>query len=46
MVEVHETLTDDGVFVLEEFVGPTQFQWTDLQIDLSTSVRSTRPRMR
>jgi SAM-dependent methyltransferase len=25
MDEVHEALTDEGLFILEEFVGPTQF---------------------
>ena len=34
MDEVLGALTSQGLFVLEEFVGPTQFQWTDLQIEL------------
>jgi SAM-dependent methyltransferase len=34
MEQVHEALTPDGLFILEEFVGPTQFQWTDLQMHL------------
>jgi len=34
MEQVHEALTPRGLFVLEEFVGPTQFQWTDHQIEL------------
>ena len=32
MAQVHDALTPDGLFILEEFVGPTQFQWTDRQI--------------
>jgi len=43
MAEVHEALTDDGLFILEEFVGPTQFQWTDLQIDLVKSLTTLLP---
>lgn len=38
MEQVHEALTPRGVFVLEEFVGPTQFQWTDEQIDVVASL--------
>jgi len=43
MERVHRALTPGGVFVLEEFVGPTQFQWTDLQIDLVKSVLAFVP---
>src|SRR5947209_3188024 len=28
MKQVHQSLTPRGLFILEEFVGPTQFQWT------------------
>ena len=38
MEQVHQGLTSKGLFVLEEFVGPTQFQWTDLQIELVRSI--------
>ncbi|MBI3652379.1 MAG: class I SAM-dependent methyltransferase [Acidobacteria bacterium] len=38
MAQVNSALTPRGFFVLEEFVGPTQFQWTDEQI---ATVRST-----
>lgn len=34
MEQVHRALTPNGLFVLEEYVGPTQFQWTDEQIAL------------
>jgi len=34
MAEVHEALTPEGLFILEEFTGPTQFQWTDRQIEV------------
>ena len=32
MEQVHEALTPDGLFILEEFTGPSQFQWTNLQM--------------
>jgi SAM-dependent methyltransferase len=31
--QVSRALTPRGLFILEEFVGPTQFQWTDEQIE-------------
>lgn len=43
MSEVHGSLTDDGLFILEEFVGPTQFQWTDVQIELVKSLMALLP---
>lgn len=43
MREVSAALTDDGLFILEEFVGPTQFQWTDQQIDVVKSLMSLLP---
>ncbi len=43
MAQVHEALADDGLFILEEFVGPTQFQWTDLQIELVKSLTTLLP---
>jgi SAM-dependent methyltransferase len=33
MEQVSQALTPRGLFVLEEFVGPTRFQWTDLQLE-------------
>jgi len=32
MEEVSRALTQNGMFVLEEYVGPTQFQWTEEQM--------------
>ncbi len=43
MAEVHEALAPGGLFVLEEFVGPTQFQWTDVQMELTRSLLSLLP---
>lgn len=43
MQQVHQALTRRGLFILEEFVGPTQFQWTDRQIDLVRSLLALLP---
>jgi SAM-dependent methyltransferase len=43
MAEVHEALRPDGLFILEEFVGPTQFQWTDRQIDVVRTLMQMLP---
>lgn len=32
MAQVHRALKPNGVFVLDEFVGPARFQWTDAQL--------------
>jgi SAM-dependent methyltransferase len=36
--QVLRALTPRGLFILEEFVGPTQFQWTDEQIEVSKAL--------
>ena len=43
MEQVGRALTPRGLFILEEFVGPTQFQWTDLQIDMTRSLTALIP---
>jgi SAM-dependent methyltransferase len=43
MEQVHRALAPEGFFVLEEFVGPTQFQWTDEQIALVRSLMALVP---
>lgn len=43
MEQVARALTPRGLFILEEFVGPTQFQWTDLQIDLTAGLLKFLP---
>jgi SAM-dependent methyltransferase len=43
MAQVHDALKPDGLFILEEFVGPTQFQWTDRQIDVVRSLMALLP---
>ncbi len=32
MQQVHRCLTPGGYFIINEFVGPNQFQWTDVQL--------------
>ena len=41
--EVRRSLRPGGLFVLEEFVGPTQFQWTDLQIEVTRGLLALLP---
>ncbi|HEU4390146.1 MAG TPA: class I SAM-dependent methyltransferase [Blastocatellia bacterium] len=43
MEQVHNALTPRGFFILEEYVGPTQLQWTDHQIALVRSCLSLMP---
>jgi SAM-dependent methyltransferase len=32
MRRIHDALAHDGIFYLDEFVGPSRFQWTDRQM--------------
>ncbi len=41
--QVHAALTPGGCFVLEEFVGPSRFQWTDAQIAVVRALLSLVP---
>ena len=43
MEQVIRALTPRGLFILEEFVGPTQFQWTDAQIAVTRSLMALIP---
>jgi SAM-dependent methyltransferase len=43
MEQVAQALTPRGLFVLEEFVGPTQFQWTERQMGLVAALLATLP---
>ncbi len=43
MDQVRAALTPRGLFVLEEYVGPSQFQWTDRQIALVRELTSLLP---
>jgi SAM-dependent methyltransferase len=41
--QVHDSLLLDGLFVFNEFVGPTRFQWTDTQLKLINGLRDALP---
>jgi SAM-dependent methyltransferase len=44
MDQVHQSLTPHGLFVLDEYVGPTQFQWTtEKQLGLVNSLLALLP---
>lgn len=44
MEQVTHGLTERGYFVLEEYVGPARFQWTDLQLSLTSQLLGIMPR--
>jgi SAM-dependent methyltransferase len=41
-----QLLHSDGLFVVDEFVGPTRFQWTDRQLDAANALLATLPEER
>lgn len=43
MRQVGDALTHNGVFMLEEYVGPSQFQWTDEQMALVRALLALLP---
>jgi ubiquinone/menaquinone biosynthesis C-methylase UbiE len=43
MREINKSLKRDGVFIINEFVGPDKFQWTDRQLELANSLLSLMP---
>jgi len=36
--QLHRALKPGALFVMNEFVGPNQFQWTDRQLELATDL--------
>jgi SAM-dependent methyltransferase len=42
--EVKKTLKRGGVFFLNEFIGPSQFQWTDRQLEIVNGLLHTLPK--
>ena len=42
--QVRRALKPGGVFMFNEFVGPTRFQWSDLQLDLANRVLQALPK--
>lgn len=43
MAQVRESLQEGGVFIVNEFVGPNQFQWTDAQLQHSQRLLESIP---
>lgn len=43
MEAVERALTPNGLFVLEEFAGPAQFQWTDQQLRVTKALLGLMP---
>ncbi|MFI4938911.1 MAG: class I SAM-dependent methyltransferase [Burkholderiales bacterium] len=41
--QIRRALKPGGIFMFNEFVGPTRFQWTDLQLSLANRVLQTLP---
>jgi SAM-dependent methyltransferase len=41
--QCHAALRPGGILLVNEFVGPSRFQWTDRQLDEANSVFSTLP---
>ncbi|HET8548828.1 MAG TPA: class I SAM-dependent methyltransferase [Bryobacteraceae bacterium] len=44
MYQVSRALKPGGYFILDEFVGPARFQWTDLQLSLTAHILGLLPR--
>jgi 2-polyprenyl-3-methyl-5-hydroxy-6-metoxy-1,4-benzoquinol methylase len=40
---VDSMLADDGLFILDEYVGPTRFQWTARQLELANALLKILP---
>ncbi len=43
MSKIHSFLKDDGFFIINEFVGPTRFQWTKRQMEAANAILSLLP---
>lgn len=39
----HRNLKPGGLFAMNDFIGPSHFQWTDLQLDIAAKVRGLLP---
>ena len=39
----YEILVNGGVFYMDDYVGPSRFQWTDAQLQLGTRIREILP---
>ncbi len=43
MAQVHRALKPGGLFIINEFVGPNQFQWTDTQLEHANRLLQSIP---
>lgn len=43
MLQVRNALKPGALFVINEFVGPNQFQWTDIQVELAQQLLDSIP---
>lgn len=43
MAQVHRALKPGGLFIINEFVGPNQFQWTDTQLEHANRLLKSIP---
>ena len=41
--KINQCLCPDGYFIMDEYVGPSRFQWTEKQLAISNAVRSILP---
>lgn len=41
--QVHHALTDDGIFFVSDYIGPTRMQWTDKQLTIMNTILSLLP---
>ena len=41
--QVSRSLKPDGVFMFNEFIGPTKYQWSDLQLELMNEILELLP---
>jgi SAM-dependent methyltransferase len=39
----HHVLADDGAFVMDDFVGPSRFQWSEFNLRVASEVRAALP---
>lgn len=42
--QTHQALRPDGIFVVNEFVGPSRFQWPPRQLEIINAARQILPR--
>lgn len=42
--EIYRALRPGGFCILDEYVGPARFQWTDIQLDLTAKILGLMPR--